>query len=313
MPNACHIASIGECMVELAPEAPAGEAPLYRQGFAGDTLNTAWYLRALLPDRCRVKFVSAVGDDALSRRMLEFMAENGIDTSAVARLPGRTLGLYMISLSNGERSFTYWRNQSAARSLADDPVQLEQSLAGCTLAYLSGITLAILPESGRSNLLEVLARFRAAGGQVAFDPNLRPRLWPDPATMRTWTERGYASCDIAFPTFEDDAALFDDASPEACALRIAGSGDTEVVVKNGAAPALLFAEGQQSRIAPPGIVEPLDTTAAGDSFNAGWLAARLGGASASEAVRAGHALAARVIRHMGALMPMDEIGPAPFS
>lgn len=313
MQSKCHIASIGECMVELAPEAAAGDAPLFRQGFAGDTLNTAWYLRALLPDRCRVRYVTAVGDDALSQRMVEFMAENGIDTGAIARVPGRTVGLYMISLSGGERSFTYWRSQSAARCLADDPERLERALSGCRLAYLSGITLAILSDAGRATLLDVLARFRLGGGLVAFDPNLRPVLWPDAATMRTWTSRGYATCDIAFPTFEDDAALFDDASPEDCAFRIAGAGAFEVVVKNGSAPALLHANGRQSRIPPPGPVDPVDTTAAGDSFNAGWLAARLGGGSATEAVIAGHAMAARVIRHQGALMPMPQIRQPAFA
>lgn len=311
MAQSCNIASIGECMVELSPEPGSGSAPLFRQGFAGDTLNTAWYLRALMPQTCAVRYVTAVGDDALSDRMLAFLSDNGIDTSAIARLSGRTVGLYMISVSAGERAFTYWRSQSAARALADDPDRLVRALAGCRLAYLSGITLAILPDAARTTLLAVLAHFRAQGGLVAFDPNIRPVLWSDTATMQAWITRGYASCDIAFPTFEDDAALFKDATPEACASRISALGAYEVVVKNGAGPALLDAEGRQARIPPPQLVKPVDTTAAGDSFNAGWLAARLGGACATSAVHQGHALAAQVIRHKGALMPMDAIkGPA---
>jgi 2-dehydro-3-deoxygluconokinase len=307
MQQRCHIASIGECMVELSPAPEAADPALLRQGFGGDTLNTAWYLRALMPEGCRVRYVSAVGEDAISRRMVAFMAENGIDISAIARLPDRTVGLYKISLSEGQRSFTYWRSHSAARTLADDPDRLERALDGFKLAYLSGITLAILADEARGTLLNVLARFRAAGGLVAFDPNIRPVLWPDLATLRTWTTRGYATCDIAFPTYDDDAALFQDKSPEECALRIAASGAFEVVVKAGPEPALLHANGRQARIPPPRIVQPLDTTAAGDSFNAGWLAARLGGACASRAVLEGHALAARVICHKGALMPMSEI------
>lgn len=307
MQHMYNIAAIGECMVELSPEPGVGDAPLFRQGFAGDTLNTAWYLRALMPATCSVRYVTAVGDDAISGRMLAFMADNGIDVSAIARLSGRTVGLYMIAVSAVERAFTYWRAQSAARAPADDPNRLERALTGCRLAYLSGITLAILSEAARATLLGVLARFRASGGLVAFDPNIRPVLWPDAATMRSWITRGYGACDIAFPTFEDDAALFNDATPEDCARRISALGAFEVVVKNGAAPVLLDADGRQARIPPPRIVEPVDTTAAGDSFNAGWLAARLGGACATRAVRDGHALAARVIRHKGALMPMGRI------
>jgi 2-dehydro-3-deoxygluconokinase len=307
MPQSCNIASIGECIVELSPEPGIGDAPVYRQGFAGDTLNTAWYLRALMPATCSVRYVTAVGDDAISSRMLAFMAENGIDISAIARLSGRSVGLYMIAVSAGERMFTYWRSQSAARALADDPNRLTRALVGCRLAYLSGITLSILSDDSRVTMLEVLARFRASGGLVAFDPNIRSVLWSDAATMRDWLTRGYATCDIAFPTFEDDAALFKDATPEDCARRISALGAFEVVVKNGGAPVLLDADGRQARIPPPRIVEPIDTTAAGDSFNAGWLAARLGGACATTAVNEGHALAARVIRHKGALIPMDQI------
>jgi len=307
MQHSCNIVSIGECMVELVPEHGIGDTPVFRQCFAGDTLNTAWYLRALMPASCSVRYFTAVGDDAISSRMLAFMADNGIDTGAIARISDRTVGLYMIAVSAGERTFTYWRSQSAARALADDPNRLERALAGCRLAYLSGITLAILSSEARETLLGVLARFRADGGLVAFDPNIRLALWQDEVAMRGWIARGYATCDIAFPTFEDDAALFKDATPEDCARRISALGAFEVVVKNGAAPVLLDADGRQARIPPPRIVEPVDTTAAGDSFNAGWLAARLGGACATTAVNEGHSLAARVIRHKGALLPMDQV------
>lgn len=314
------IAAIGECMVELAPSSVQDGDECLRQGFAGDTLNTAWYLRSLLPESRAVRYVTAVGEDAISDRMLAFMARNGIDTRWITRLPDRTVGLYLISLDAGERSFTYWRGQSAARSLADDPDRLAQSLAGCKLAYLSGITLAILPEAGRRTLLQELARFRAKGGLVAFDPNIRPALWRGTAAMRRGITEGYAACDFALPTFDDDGALFGDATPEACAHRIAALGAFEVVVKNGAGPALLHSDGRQARLPPLQAVEPLDTTAAGDSFNAGWLASRLGGACATTAVMAGHDLAARVIRHRGALMPMVDIrtgaqtsGPAKIS
>lgn len=307
----CHVTSIGECLVELSPETGPGNAQVFRQGFAGDTLNTAWYLRALMPGKCRVRYVTAVGQDDLSRRMLALLAENGIDTSGIMTLPDRTLGLYMISLTGGERTFTYWRSQSAAKTLADDPDQLAKALDGSRLAYLSGITLAILSEDRRDALLSVLAEFRAKGGLVAFDPNIRRVLWKDVESMRVWLDRAYSACDFAFPTFEDDAAVFGDATPEDCASRIASLGVSEVIVKDGASPVLLHVDGHQTRIPPPEVIDPLDTTGAGDSFNAGWLAARLGGSSANEAVRKGHALAAQVIRHKGALLPMDHIAAPP--
>ena len=123
--------AIGECMVELALQ-PDGA---YAMGFAGDTFNTAWYARRSLPEAWRVGYLSAVGRDAVSDRMLAFMTGAGIDTRAVARLPDRTVGLYMIELVKGERSFSYWRGQSAARALAADAARLAAALDGVTLAY----------------------------------------------------------------------------------------------------------------------------------------------------------------------------------
>ncbi|OZA05616.1 MAG: 2-dehydro-3-deoxygluconokinase, partial [Rhodobacterales bacterium 17-64-5] len=145
-----RVLAIGECMVELAPQ-PEGD--LYRLGYAGDTLNTAWYLRRLLPETDRVDYLTAVGSDAISDRLVAFLAGSGIGTGHVLRRADRTVGLYLIQLSGAERSFAYWRGQSAARTLADDPAVLARALAGADLAYVSGITLAILDAAGRQTLL----------------------------------------------------------------------------------------------------------------------------------------------------------------
>lgn len=292
------IACIGECMVELSP---AGDG-LLRQGFAGDTFNTAVYLRALTGQP--VRYVSAVGQDALSDAMLAFMAAQGLDISAVQRRADTTVGLYLITLTGAERSFTYWRGQSAARGLARDAGRLRAALKGAGLAYLSGITLAILPPQDRAHLFAVLRDFRAGGGRVAFDPNIRLRLWPNEAEMPAALADAYALSDIALPSFEDEAGVYGDASPQATAERIRAAGAGEVVVKNGALPALAVWDAGQAEVAAPP-VQPRDTTGAGDSFNAGYLAARLSGHDPAAALAQGHALAAEVIRHPGALVPPD--------
>ncbi len=113
-------------MAELAPLETPGD---FRLGFAGDTFNTAWYLRHLCPD-LRVSYLSAEGSDRISEDMLRFMAGAGIDTAHVARHPGHSVGMYMISLDKGERSFSYWRNTSAARLLAGDETALTKAMAG---------------------------------------------------------------------------------------------------------------------------------------------------------------------------------------
>jgi 2-dehydro-3-deoxygluconokinase len=298
-------ASVGECMVELAP---TGDG-LYRQGFAGDTLNTAWYVRGLMPDGGRkVRYVSAVGRDALSDSLLAFLSDNGIDTAAVARLSDRTVGLYLITLAGAERSFTYWRTHAAARCLASDPARLRAALDGVGTAYLSGITLAILEPDDRVRLFSILADFRADGGEVVFDPNIRPRLWDDGQTMARVTTEGYLAATIALPTFPDEADVYGDGSPRETADRIAALGVREVVVKNGPEPALLRVAGEPDLFVPALTeVQPIDTTGAGDSFSGGYIAARLAGRSPFEAATLGHAVAARVIRHRGALAPFTAV------
>ena len=294
-----RVVAIGECMVEMGP---ASEPGLFRMGFAGDTFNTAWYLRRRLPGDWRVDYLSAIGTDGISATMATFMEDAGIGTAHVARLPDATVGLYLIELKEGERSFAYWRGQSAARRLAEDGARLRAALDGAELAYLSGITLAILPPPDRARLLEALSDHRARGGRVAFDPNLRPRLWSSPAAMTGAVTEAARLADIALPSFEDDASAFGDADPEATARRYAALGVREVVVKNGAGRMAALVDGAWSAHDPVPAPEVVDTTAAGDSFNAGYLARRLGGGTVGEALASGSTLAARVVGGRGALV-----------
>ncbi len=305
--RAMRVVSIGECMIELSGR--AGDR--WRMGYAGDTFNTLWYLRALLPDDAVTDYVSAFGDDPFSVDQIAFLADHGIGIAHSPRIHGAVPGLYAITLDDaGERSFTYWRSQAAARRLADDADALAQSLAGADLAYVSGITLAVLEPAARDTLFGAVARARKAGTIIAFDPNYRPRLWPDQAVARATIDRGYDCADIALPTFDDEQALYGDATPHDTADRIAPHGTSTIIVKSGAAPCLVRHGDRTDHIAPLADIVPVDTTGAGDSFNGAFIAALLGGSDRLDAVRRAHGVAARVIGHHGALMPMDSLKPA---
>lgn len=294
-----RVLAIGECMAELAPLDRPGD---YHLGFAGDTFNTAWYLARLRPD-VTVSFLTAIGTDSLSQKMRAAIAEAGIDDSHKRTLPERTVGLYLISLDRGERSFTYWRGQSAARHLADDPEALARAIEAADLVYFSGITLAILEREARDRLLGTLCRAREAGKRVAFDPNLRPRLWAGPEEMTETVMRGASVSDIALPSFEDEALWFGDADPEATADRYRAASVETVIVKNGADPVHFRHGATGGTVAVPPLSEVVDTTAAGDSFNAAILAGLDGEEAMPALILRACRLAGIVVRGKGALVP----------
>lgn len=284
-------------MIELAPT----PADTFSMGFAGDTFNTAWYARRIAGPEIEVAYLSAVGDDEPSGRMTQFMSDAGVKPELTVRT-GASVGLYMISLKDGERSFSYWRSASAARSLADDLTTLPCETGD--IAFFSGITMAILPDAARTRFLGVLSDARAAGIKVVFDPNLRPRLWTDTETMCHWVMEAARVSDVALPSFEDEQGFFNDADIIATADRYAAAGASTVVVKDGPGPVLLRHDGRDQMIPPQPVASVVDTTAAGDSFNAGFLVGWMQGKPVDEAVAQGCALARQVIGARGALVPV---------
>jgi 2-dehydro-3-deoxygluconokinase len=300
-----RILAIGEAMIEFAP---AGDG-LFKRGFAGDTLNTAWYLRALLPASFGVAYATRIGSDAVSNEFQNFVEHSGIAADSISRDPERTLGLYTISLEGAERRFSYWRENSAARRLADDFDRLAQTIGAADLVYCSGITLAVIGETGRANLRRAVAQAHTAGTRIAFDSNIRLRLWPDERTARSAIEEFLSVTDVALPSFDDEANLWKDRSPEATVDRLRRLGVAEIAVKNGASGATLFAAEKIANVAAVPVADVADTTAAGDSFNAAYLAARCLGYSPNKSCALGHELAGQVVRHRGALAPAEALLP----
>ena len=297
---ATGIASIGECMLELS--GAGGGA--WNLNYAGDTFNTLWAIRALTDATMPADYVSAFGDDPFSAGQIEFFAANGIGIAASPIIAGARPGLYAITLTGAERSFTYWRSDAAARQLAEDQGALNKSLQNRSLVYFSGITLAILSQAARGRLLLALDQARQRGSRIAFDPNYRPRLWQSVQEARGAIADALPLIDIALPTFPDEQALFGDSTPDGVAYRLSAAGVKEIVVKDGAEPALVVDGDSRERV-PAVKVTAVDTTGAGDSFNGGYLAARLAGKPPAEAAAIAHRVAAATVQVRGALAPPD--------
>lgn len=299
---------IGECMIELQRQSESDSAGLaYR--FGGDTLNAAVYLtRSIDTEAFEVAYVSALGTDKLSDEMCASWEQEGIVTRHVQRLPDKLPGMYLIETdAKGERRFLYWRNDSAARYWlqGQQAQKVCKSMMDAHAIYLSGISLAILPPADRERLFGALAVCRAKGVQIIFDNNYRPRLWMAREDAVSTYRRMLQLTDLALLTLDDEEALYGETDVDTVITRTQGLGVREIVIKRGAASCIVQCNEGRFEVEAEAVTNVVDTTAAGDSFGAAYLAARLAGHSASDAARAGHRLASTVIRHRGAIIPRE--------
>ena len=296
---------IGEVLIELA----RGGDGRFALSCGGDVFNTAIYLARAGID---VAFATAIGDDPYSDSIVSLAAAEGLSADLMLRVPGRLPGLCLVENgANGQRDFRHWRDSAPVHDLFELPdwVHIAERLTTARLIYFSGITLSLYSTVGLGRFLAVLEVARQQGAKVAFDGNFRPRAWKgDLQRTRAVFIETLKRVDIALPTFDDEAVLWGDPSPESTVERLQAFGIGEIVVKNGPNSALAAVSGGHEFVPVPEVLVPVDVTAAGDAFNAAYLAARLSGTVPVDAVGAAHRLAGNVIRHPGALVPRSGAG-----
>ncbi len=299
-----QIAVIGECMVELQK---SGE--LYKQTFGGDTLNTALYLSRLTKTQgVTTRYLTGLGQDPFSQQMLSSWQQEGINTENVFISDKHLPGMYLIETSaDGERRFFYWRDNAAAKFwlTEDSKAQTQQLLNSQQFIYLSGISLAILPDVARQLLFAILQQAKQHGAKIIFDNNYRPALWPSKDATKLAYQQILNLTDIAFLTFDDEQLLYGDTQEAQSIARALQCGVKEIVIKRGADACFVVIDQQKIEVPANKINHVVDTTAAGDSFSAGYLASRIVGGSPIEAAKMGHLLAGTVIQHRGAIIPTE--------
>ena len=307
-----HIAIFGECMIELNG-APFGTM---QQTYGGDTLNAAVYLNRSATShssstntpRIRTSYVTALGADSISQEMLKRWQDEGLSTDLVLIDEQRSPGLYLIQLDDvGERTFLYWRNDSAARYMVQHPDfdKITAQLCDVDMVFLSGISLAILPHSDQLKLLTIIQGLRERGVTIAFDSNYRPKLWDSEDAIKEAYQLAYQATDITLVTFEDEQLLWQDTHPQDTIKRLHALGVKTIVVKLGPEGCLISEnpENEPVKIKTTPVETVVDSTSAGDSFNGGFLSCYLAGGSIEEACHQGNALARLVIQHHGAIIP----------
>ena len=298
-----RFAAIGECMIELSQL----DASTCHLGYAGDTYNVAVYCsRSSNPKQVTVDYVTALGNDPYSDAMMQAWGDEGIRSEVVRRFEGRMPGLYFIRTDeNGERSFYYYRSQSAARDVFKGAAgdALLHQLSTFDYLYFSGISIAILDQKSRQKFFDTLKAARDNKTTICFDSNYRQKLWHSFEEARDVISQFLSVVDIALPSYDDEYALFGDDDYQLMAKRAHEAGVREVVVKRGGQGYFLSSPDTTKWVSIVPSKKIVDTTAAGDSFNGAYLASRMQGMNCEKAGEAGFQMAEKVIAYPGAIIP----------
>ncbi len=299
MPRTFDVVALGEAMLEFN-QTVAG-APQYLQGFGGDTSNA---VIAAARAGARTAYLTRIGTDAFGDRLMDLWAAEGVDTGAVERDGTAPTGIYFVNHDARGHAFSYLRAGSAASRMT--PQWLHQgpaadAIGSARVLHVSGISLAI-SSSACDTVFAAMRHARACGTLVAFDSNLRLKLWPlDRA--RACIAQAIALCDVFLPSLEDVSALTGLTEPPAIVDWAHGLGAPTVVLKLGGDGALVSAGGTRRQI-PAHAVEVVDATGAGDCF-CGYLLARLGARDdVFEAAIHANAAAALAVQGFGAVAPL---------
>ena len=303
------LAAIGECMIEMS-HGSSSQLDNVSLGYGGDTLNTLIYAAR---HNIESFFFTALGEDPYSQWLVAQWKHESINTDYVRTVKQKLPGLYAIQLDDqGERQFFYWRENSAAKELmtATGSQMLLAQLQQMDVIYLSGISLSILSDSHRALLIDIIAKLHQQGKIIAFDGNYRPKNWHNREQALYWCKQVLQYTTWYLPTLDDELTLFALPSKLALLAQYKLLNIPEIALKAGAEGCYVIYQGHSSQICVDEQIAVKDTTAAGDSFNAGYLAARMNGLTPDAAAKIGNQVAGQVIQHQGAIVPAENFRPA---
>jgi 2-dehydro-3-deoxygluconokinase len=289
------VVALGEPMIEFNQTRP-GE-PNYRQGFGGDSSNM---IIAAARQGVRTAYVTRLGDDAFGRMFLDLWGAEGVDASGVMLDASNPTGVYFVTHDASGHIFSYLRAGSAASCMRPEDLPLAL-IRSARFVQASGISMAISASASDS----VLAAFdcaRTAGARVAFDSNLRLKLWPL-ARARALIGAAAAMSDYFFPSLEDAQALSGLQDADAIIDWSHRLGARAVLLKLGP-EGVLASDGTRRERIGGYKVQTVDATGAGDCFCGACLARLAAGDSLWEAARYANAAAALSTTGFGAVAPL---------
>ena len=289
------VVSLGEPLYEFS-QIP-GESGRYLQGFGGDTMNCAI---AAARQGAKAGYITRLGDDEFGRQFLQLWRTEGLDISGVGIDPQAHTAVYFITHGPDGHVFSYLRKGSAASRMrpADLPLEL---IRKAKFFHTSGISQAI-SDSACDAVFAALEAARVAGVRIAYDSNLRLRLWPL-ARARAVIRATIVLADYFLLSMEDAEALCGEKDADAILDWCHEAGAKVVALKLGAAGVVGSDSTRREKIAGHA-VNCVDATGAGDCFAGALLARMAAGDDFWDGLRYANAAAALATTGFGAVAPL---------
>lgn len=254
----------GEALIDMLPRETTQGGDAFQPFPGGAVFNTAIALARL---GAPTGFFSGISDDLFGKILSQSLTDAGVDSS-FADVSGRPTTLAFVTLTDGQASYAFYDENTAGRMLGES--DLPDLGHVVDTVFIGGISLAVEPCAAAYEALA--AKASAAGHVVMMDPNVRPGFVRDEATYRARINRLIALCDIVKVSDEDLFWLLGEGDLSAKAAEMRAMGPSLVCVTEGGDGVTGYAD-CGSRFVAAQRVEVVDTVGAGDTFNAGVLAA----------------------------------------
>ena len=292
-----NVCSIGEAMIEISNI----KNSLYNQSFAGDTLNFCNYLDK---KKLNAFFLSAIGKSEINQSLLDFVKSKKISTKYIKKINQFEVGLYLIkNKDNGEKQFFYWRDESAAKHYFNniDFLNLYKELKNFDYIYFSGITLSIIHISKLNNFIKLLKLLKSKKIKIVFDFNIRPSRW-NKKNLNIFLDSVLKFVDICFLSGEDMNYWKNKNNIKSYEQIVRKYKLKHSIFRKNAKFTYVFLNKTRYVFRNKLLKKVVDTSGAGDGFNAAYLSNFIVNNDPVLALKAGSSLGSKIVMKKGAIV-----------
>jgi len=301
-----QVIATGEILIDFVSKKPGPyvEAPAFEKCFGGAPMNTIVGVSRL---GIKAGAIAAVGDDPFGQFLIGELERNKVGVSQVKVKKGRRTTITFVANepASGERTFLFyrkpWTGETADSSLEPNDIDLSY-IAKANILHVSGFALSQNP--CRQAIFKAIKCARKTGVKVSFDPTLRVNVWGSIATLRKTYSRVLRLSDIATFSREEAEFIFGTSETEEAARRALRYGIGIVGIKLGDEGSFTISADGRTIQAPAFRVKAIDTTGAGDGWNAGLLVGLCKGWDLEKCVTVANAIGAMVVTKRGAITAM---------